>query len=147
MTMHTAEHIATWRKNLEDGRRRVHDLERRMTYPANADEDTVAIAEHYRVKWHSARILKALSHFVDVTPADLSAVTGIHPALLTMEVRRVAERPTVRMTIETVRRKDRTVRFYRLVKPSDAEQIRAVIASAWHFPGTFRPQSQGKNGA
>jgi hypothetical protein len=143
--MHTAEHVEVWQKAVIDGRRRVADLERRATYPADAEEDTLTLAEHYRIRWHQARILKALSYFVDVTPAELCFATGIHPALLTMEVRRVAER--VRMRVETERRQDRTVAFYRLAHASDRDEIRAVINSAWHFSETFMPQSRGKKAA
>jgi len=143
--MHTAEHIETWRNAVIDGRRRVADIERRSTYPADAEEDTLTLAEHYRIRWHQARILKALSYFVNVKPADLTAVTGIHPALLTMEVRRLAER--VKMKVETERRQDRSVVFYRLANMSDRDEIRAVINSAWHFEETFRPQSREKRAA
>jgi hypothetical protein len=147
MSMHTAEHIEIWRQAVIDGRRRVHDIERRATYPANPDPDTVAIAEHYRIRWHQARILKAMSYFMAVTPADLAAVTGIHPALLKSEVRRVADRTTVRMQIDAVHHKSGIVAFFRLGRASDRDEIRAVIQSAWQFSETFTPQLQGKNAA
>lgn len=131
-----------WIAARADGVRRYFDTDRRATYPAQPEEDTLALAEHYRVKWHQARILKALSFFLDITPDELSAVSGVHKALLTMEVRRVAERVGVRA--QTVRRADQTVVFYRLSDPADRDAIRAVISNAWKFSGTFMPQMQAK---
>jgi hypothetical protein len=62
-----------------------------------------------------------------------------------MEVRRLSER--VKMKVETERRQDRSVVFYRLASMSDRDELRAVINSAWHFSETFMPQSRGKKAA
>lgn len=131
MNLALAENIKVWQQAVIDGRRRVADEERRATYPINADEDTVNLAEYYRLKYHQARILKALSFFMDITPAELSAVTGIHRALLSMEVRRVAER--LHMSVHTVRRRDNAVVSYRLGNTRDRDEIRAVVRGAWLF--------------
>jgi hypothetical protein len=125
------EMIQNWQAALNAGRQRYYDLERRATYPAETDEDTLTLAEHYRLKYPHARILKALSFYIDVTPAELSAVTGIHKALLSMEVRRVADR--LRMSVYTVRRRDNAVISYRLGNASDRDEIRAVVCSNWLF--------------
>jgi hypothetical protein len=138
------DRVKAWQQAVIAGRLRVADFERRATYPANPDPDTVAIAEHYRIRWHQARILKAMSYFMAVSPADLAAVTGIHPALLKSEVRRVADRTTVRMQIDAVHHKSGIVAFFRLGRASDRDEIRAVIQSAWQFSETFAPQSRGK---
>lgn len=136
------ERIAHWQAAVKNGRIKLADLQRRSTYPPNPDPDTVALAEHYRLLWHHARILKALSFFVDVTPSEMSAVSGVHPALLSLEVNRVAQRVGVK--VETVRHKDRTVRFYRMIEIDDRDEVRAVIQSCWTFDGTFMPQSHEK---
>lgn len=131
-----AARIATMQQAILDGRRRYRDLERRATYPANPDEDTHTLAEHYRVRWCHARLLKALSYFVSVTPVDLCAVSGIHPALLPMEIGKLAAR--VGFKIESVRKQEGAVAFYRLAAEADRDEIRAVIQSAWTF------QTQGR---
>jgi hypothetical protein len=143
--MHTAEQIEKWKAALNEGRRKYYDLERRATYPANCDPDTRAIGDHYRLKYPRARVLKALSYFIDVPSADLSAVSGIHRALLAMEVDSI-ERHTG-ITIELVRARCNKVLAYRLVYGADRDEIRAVIQSAWHFEETFMPQSRGKKAA
>jgi hypothetical protein len=140
-----AARIAAIQKAIDDGRRRYCNLERRATYPANPDEDTYTLAEHYRVRWHHARLLKALSYFMAVSPADLCAVSGIHPALLPMEVGKLAAR--VGFKIESVRKQEGAVAFYRLAAEADRDEIRAVIQSAWHFSEPFMPQSRGKKAA
>lgn len=127
----TIERIASWRQAVAEGRRRLAEIERRATYPANADPDTVALADHYRLTYPRARILKALSYFTDVTPADLAAVTGIHRALLTVEVVHAASR--AKTQVEIIRGNDRSVIFYRLLLAADRDEIRAVIQTSWEF--------------
>jgi DNA-binding MarR family transcriptional regulator len=143
--MDRAARIMQIQEAIAAGRRRYYDMERRSTYPANPDEDTVALAEHYRINYPRARILKALSYHIDVTPDELSAVSGIHRVLLTMEVNKISERTGVRF--ESNRRRDNTVLFYRLASSRDREELRAVIQGNWHFSENFMPQSHGKKAA
>jgi DNA-binding MarR family transcriptional regulator len=143
--MDRAQRIKEIQEAIAEGRRRYYDAERRSTYPANPDEDTVALAEHYRLTYARARILKALSYHVDVTPEELTAVSGIHRALLTIEIRKIAERTNLRF--ESERKRDNTVLFYRLASRGCRDELRAVIQGSWLFSETFMPQSRGKKAA
>ena len=139
--MQREEQIAQWRAALTEGRRRYYDAERRATYPANPDPDTVAIAEHYRLKYPRARVLKALSYFIDAPAVDLCAVSGIHPALLAMECDSIEKRTG--LSIHLIRGRCNKVTAYRLAYTADRDELRAVIQGAWET----ETQSQGRNAA
>lgn len=127
----TPERIAHWQAAVIDGRRRVADIERRATYPENPDPDTVALAEHYRLRWHQARILKALSYFVSVTPEELCAASGLRRENLTIEVKNTAYR--ARVKVDTIWVRYGIVAAWRLAESADRDEIRAVIVGSWEF--------------
>ncbi len=121
--------IALWRSAIGDGRRRVADAERRATYPQNADPETVALCERYKIKYWQGRILKALSFFVDVTADELCDLVGIHRALIKMEVHQVSRRTG--MQIFVVSKPGHVPAVFRLINARDRDEIRSVIAESW----------------
>lgn len=125
----TPERIAHWQAAVKAGRLRVLELERRDTYPANPDPDTVAIAEQYKMKWRAARIMKALSFFTLITRQEMADITGIHHAVLHTEVLHAAER--ARMRVDVLRGRDRELVGWRLTFSRDAQELRAVMTTAW----------------
>jgi hypothetical protein len=127
------ERIQAWQAAVIDGRRRVADLERRASYPAKPDPDTVALCEHYRLLYKHGRILKALSYFVKVTPAEMCAISGVRPEMITLEVRRVADR--LKMRIETIWFRHGHIESWHLTFAHDRDEVRAVIQSSWDFRG------------
>lgn len=129
----TSERIEHWQAAVIDGRRKLADIERRATYPANPEPDTVALAEHYRLRWHQARIVKALSYFVRVTPVELCAVANLRPETVTFEVRRVAER--TKFKIDTLWVRYGLVAAWQLASEADRDELRAVIVSSWELGG------------
>lgn len=131
-----AANINSCREMLKAGRIRVLDMERRDTYPANPDPDTVAIAEHYKIKWRGARILKALSFFTLVTRNEMADITGIHHAVLHNEVLHAAERARVR--VDVLRCRDNRVVGWRLAFAHHAKELRDVVASADDAVELFR---------
>ncbi len=140
-----AARIAAIQKMLADGRRRYNDMERRATYPARPDPDTVALCEHYRLKYPRGRLLKALSYFIDVAAVDLCAVSGLHAAILAMEIRSLEKRTG--FSIGLIRLRHNTVVAYRLMREADRDEIRAVIQGSWHFSETIGTQSHGRRAA
>ena len=129
----TQERLEHWQAAVIDGRRTVADIERRATYPAHPEPDTVALAEHYRLRWHQARILKVLSYFVSVTPDEIADLTGVHRALVNSEVSHLARRAQIRM--ESVKAASGRIGVWRLAHAADRDELRAVIQSAWEFEG------------
>lgn len=133
------EHIAQWRAAVMRGQRRLADIERRTTYPPNPDPDTIALCEHYRIKYKQGRILKALSYFVDVTAEELSDITGVHRAIIKMEVHNTSRRTG--MQIYVVSKQGRLPVVFRLMNAIDRDEVRSVMASSWQLDGTLKPQS------
>jgi DNA-binding MarR family transcriptional regulator len=129
--MDRAQRIMEIQEAIAAGRRRYYDAERRATYPANPDEDTVALAEHYRINYPRARILKALSYFVDVSTVDLCAVSGIHRAIMAMEVDNIERRTG--LSISLIRARSNKVIAFRLTRAADRDELRAVIQGGWTF--------------
>lgn len=141
----TPEQLASWRASVSNACKQLAVMQRRATYPANPDSETIAIAEHYGLKYRPARILKALSYFFDTTPEELSELTGVHPAIVKMEVQSLSARTGIRITFATKRSK--VVSFYRLESARDRDEIRAVMASSWGFGETLMPQSRERMSA
>lgn len=123
------ERIRVWQQAVIEGSRIVAINERRATYPANPDPDTVALAEHYRIKWNRARILKAMSYFVAVTAQELADITSTHPALIRSEVQNASRQ--ARMPIQMSVAQRPRVTFYQLANSHDRDELRAVMQAAW----------------
>lgn len=117
-------------ETVADGRLRYADQVRRQTYPDNADPDAVAIAEHYRMRYSFARIIKALSYGVPVTPDEMSYVSGIDREFLTRSVIDATERCGVSPV--TVMRYNRVVRW-QLDDTYACAALRKVIRSGWQL--------------
>jgi hypothetical protein len=140
--MHREEQIEIWRNAVIDGRRRIADFERRATYPANPDPDTVAIAEHFRVRYSQARILKALSFSHAVAADELCDITGVHPALIKMEVHHTSRR--CGFPIYIVSGPGKKPVLFRITSEADCARIRAIVLLSWGLTETFKPQSRMK---
>lgn len=134
------ERIEKWQRAVIEGRRRVVEIERRSTYPANPDPDTVAIAEHFQLKYPQARILKALSYSYAVPTDVLSELTGVHKAMIRMEVRNLARRTYLQIVV--VAKSANVPALFKMLHESDCKRIRDVIAQSWALDGTFKPQSR-----
>lgn len=123
------ERVAAWQAAVIDGRRKLADMERRATYPANPDQDTVALCEHFRLQYKQGRILKALSFSYAISADALCDLTGVHPALIKMEVHHTSRR--VGMQIFVVSGPGRSPVLFKIINESDCKRIRDVIARSW----------------
>jgi len=123
------ERVKAWQQAVIDGRRIVADAERRATYPANADPDTVALCEHFRLQYKQGRILKALSFSYAVSASELVDLTGVHPALIKMEVHHTSRRTG--MQIFVVSDRGRLPVLFRLVNENDCKRVRDVVTASW----------------
>jgi hypothetical protein len=104
---------------------------RRASYPEHADPDTVAIAEYYRVRYIRARIIKALSFGVQVTPGELVQLSGIPKASLADHMYRITQKLGCSITAGRVG--EGKVQWYLLKDARCCSEIRTVIRNSWRF--------------
>lgn len=103
---------------------------RRATYPAKPDPDTVALAEYFRIKWHYARIARALAFGIACTRADLSHVSGVRSTYVGQIVAAVCARIRVQVEFISFGRNAKDV--WRL-RQSDVEALQAIIRASWRY--------------
>ncbi len=108
-----------------------YDGVRRGTYPDNPDSDTVALCEHFRIRYTWGRLLKALGYGVRTSAADLATVSGIPRAMLASELSNMADRVGVQLKMGRAR--DNRIVWAVLDDSFVEHQIRDVIHSSWHL--------------
>lgn len=104
-------------------------LHRRATYPAKPDPDTLVLAEHYRLRWRHARLVKALSYGVKCSRADLSEISGIKPKYVGQTMTALSRR--IRMRVEAFSFVGGKPTVWRMASPDDCARLRSIIAGCW----------------
>lgn len=110
------------------------DLMRRRTYPDNAEPDTVAICEAYRIRYSWGRVLKALSFGLAVSVDDLVEMCGIHRAILHSEIKSIIKRTGLSIQCEHTR--GYRLAFVKIVDSGENAILREVITQSWSYVPT-----------
>lgn len=115
--------------NYKTGQLRRWQQMRETSYPDDACPDTIVVAERYKLNYHRARILHALSYGMSVPVLDMCALTKLPPEVICHEVHRMAEFLGISVKVGKVW--GNIPKFFFLENEAFCQEVRDHIHMSW----------------
>lgn len=112
-----------------EARRMTAAVQYRISFPQNAEPDTIAVAERFRLTYPRARLVKALAYGIKTTPEELSAISGVPRPLVVSEVQKAMEK--CGFVLKYGRGRDHKVVWIMLADKCACDEVRKAITASW----------------